>query len=377
MTVVEVAEMPALPPALPRRSYAGAVLGFVVFAALPVALAAWYYFSIAADRYVTGLRYAIRGGPGVEASDGASVQAMGLAAALSDGFILEDFLRSEAALAELENRLDLRLMLGRDGNDPVRDYDPAMAPEALLDFWNAALGLRFDVLTGITHLEVRLFRAEDSLVVAEALVEMLEGLVDRLSEQQQDEMLAYVNGEFAQAEERLRDTLDAIEAFRRRTLIVSPTEEAELNTATIAQLTQELTVLRVRLRTLLETVPNSPQIPRLREQVQSLEAQIANTRATVGGTSADGALTVQMTDFERLQNEYQIALDSYIATLGLQQQAQAQATLGRAHLVVFVPPRLPLTPTAPDRFVAVLKIGVAAFLLWLMGRILLAALRTP
>ncbi|MEM9762203.1 MAG: hypothetical protein AAF968_06805, partial [Pseudomonadota bacterium] len=75
--------------------------------------------------------------------------------------------------------------------------------------------------------------------------------------------------------------------------------------------------------------------------------------------------------------EYQIALDSYIATLGLQQQAQAQATLGRAHLVVFVPPRQALTATAPDRPVEVLKIGVAAFLLWVMGRVLLAALRTP
>ncbi|MEL6219939.1 MAG: hypothetical protein AAFR79_15975, partial [Pseudomonadota bacterium] len=53
-------------------------------------------------------------------------------------------------------------------------------------------------------LEVRLFHPEDSLAVAEALVSMLDALVDRLSEQQQNEMLAYVNGEYAQAERRLK-----------------------------------------------------------------------------------------------------------------------------------------------------------------------------
>ncbi|MEM7499348.1 MAG: hypothetical protein AAF371_15325 [Pseudomonadota bacterium] len=377
MTTLDGPMAATAPFELPRRSYGWAVLGFLLFVAVPVLAVAWYYYEVAANRYVSGLRYAIRGGQGVESAEAGSVQGAGFAAALSDGFILEDYLRSEAALADLEARLDLRAMLGRDGGDPVRAYDPAMPPEALLGFWNAALDLRFDVLTGITHLEVHLFRPEDSLAVANALVAMLDDLVDRLSEQQQNEMLAYVNGEFALAESRLRETLDAIEAFRRRTLTVSPTQEAELNSATIAQLTGELTALRVRLRTLIETVPNSPQVRRLREQVQSLEAQIANTRATVGGLEADSALPVQLTDFERLQNEYQIALDSYIATLGLQQQAQAQATLGRAHLIVFVPPRRALTSTAPARATEVLKVTVAVFLLWVMGRVFLAALRTP
>lgn len=364
---------------MPRRSYRWAYLGFIAFVLLPGALAAAYYWGYAADRYVTEMRYAVRGGESMDRGEGAQV-AIGtpsMAPAAADSFILEDYLRSEAAVAELETRLDLRSMLGRDGNDPVRRYREDLPREALLDYWNAALDLRFDVLTGITTLRVRLFRPEDSLAVATVLTEMLDALVDRLSEQAQNEMLAYVSGEYAAAEQRLRDALDAIEAFRRRTLTVSPTQEAELNSATIAQLTGELTGLRVRLRTLLETVPNSPQIPRLREQLGSLEAQIANTRAAVGGAASDSALPDQLTDFERLQNEYQIALDSYITTLGLQQQAQANATLGRAQLVVFVPPRAASAPTAPDRPAEVLQILGLALVLWIMARVLLASLRTP
>ncbi|MEO1469270.1 MAG: hypothetical protein AAFV86_09445 [Pseudomonadota bacterium] len=417
--------LPAL-TAVPRRSHLGAVAGFLLCVLLPAALAAGYWYGIATDRYVSELRYAIRGGPGLEMGESASGPAasLGLSAAGSDGFILEDYLRSAAAVEEVEAQLPLRQMLARDGEDPVRRFDPAMPTEALVDYWNAAIDLRFDVLTGITTLEVALYRAEDSLAVAEALVGILRALVDRLSERQQNEMLAYVDAEYATAETRLRDSLDAIEAFRRRTRTVSPTDEAALATSTIAQLTAELTSLTVRRRTLAETVPNSPQIPRLDEQMTSLRAQIASTRALAGGQdgrgesdaeagdprqgrawdsglgsgtpglghgqgagkgagiagtlgSVTGALPGQLTDFERLQNEYQIALDAYVATLGLRQQARAAATLGRVHLAVFVPPRAPVSAMGPDRAGSVATVGVIAFLLWVVGRILLASLRTP
>ncbi|MEO0959394.1 MAG: hypothetical protein AAFY66_13195, partial [Pseudomonadota bacterium] len=89
MTTVDAIPAAMPPLKMPRRRYVWAVLGFLLFAAGPALVAAWYYYEIAADRYVTGLRYAIRGGPGVENQDAGSVQGAGFAAALSDGFILE------------------------------------------------------------------------------------------------------------------------------------------------------------------------------------------------------------------------------------------------------------------------------------------------
>lgn len=392
----------------PRHARRGgwAILGFLVAVVLPTALAGFYWFAIAADRYVSQMRYSLRGGPALERGENTSnpIGTLGIASAGTDGFILEDFLRSHAALAELEAAVNLRAMLARDGADPVRRFDPRMPPEALLDFWNAALDVRYDVLTGVSEVSVALYRAEDAQAVAEMLVTVLRRLVDSLSERQQAEMLAYVDAEFAAAERRLRNSLDAIEAFRRRTLTVSPSDEAALNAATIAQLTASVTELTVRLRTLRETVPNSPQIPRLSEQIASLEAQIATVRARVGGRisapsrsgpsngfsggwsspgnnraegASDAALPDQLTDFERLQNEYQVALDAYVETLGLRTEARAAATLGKVHLAVFVPPQRAAMATGPDRLGETAFVGAVAFLLWVVGRILMASLRTP
>lgn len=363
------------------RSFFWPLAGFAAFVLLPVALAAAYYYLIAADRYVTEFRYAVRGGPASFGTDTDQVSvSMGAGAALqaaADSFILEQYLRSFAAFADVERHVPLREMLGRDGGDPVRRYSPTLPPEELIDFWNGALDVRFDVVTGITTVGVKLFRPEDSQAVAEALVEELGILVDRLSERARNEMLSYVEAEFTEAENRLRLSLDAIEGFRRENEIVSPTETAELGSTVIATLTAEITALRVRLRTLLQNVPNSPQIPVLTDRIASLEAQVAAERAALGGQSPGAPLPGQLSIFERLQSEYQIARDSYVATLDLRQKARANATLSMAQLVVFVPPRPAIWSIAPLRWLEVLIVFGVAFLIWLIGRILLASMRTP
>ncbi|MDT8345866.1 MAG: hypothetical protein RQ752_15675 [Thermohalobaculum sp.] len=369
-------------PAIRRRSFFWPVAGFAAFVLLPVALAAAYYYLIAADRYITEFRYAVRGGPGSFGTEADRISvSMGAGAALqaaADSFILEDYLRSYASFADVEARVpDLRARLGRDGGDPIRRYSPDLPPEELIDHWNGALDVRFDVVTGITTVGVAFYAPEDSLAVAQALVAELAILVDRLTEQARAEMLAYVEGEFAIAEDRLRAALDAIEAFRRENEIVSPTETAELGSTVIATLTSQITEDRVRLRTLMQNVPNSPQIPVLSDRIASLEAQVAVERAALGGHSADAALPGQLSVFERLQSEYQIARDSYISTLELRQKARANATLGMAQLVVFVPPRPAVWSTEPLRWLAVLIVLGAAFLIWLISRIMLASMRTP
>ena len=369
-----------LPP-LRRRSLSRAIFGFVLCVLLPGALAGVYYYHIAADRYVSEFRYAVRGGPASYGAEGDAVSvSMGAGSALmaaADSFILEEYLRSPAVLDELEARLPLREMLGRDGGDPVRSYRPDLPPEELLDFWAGAINVRFDVVTGITTVAVKLFRPDDSQAVATALVKLLGRLVDRLSERARTEMLAYVGAEFALAEDRLRSTLDSIEAFRRDNELVSPAETAELGTTVIATLTGELTELRVRLRTLLQNVPDSPQIRGVTDRIASLEAQLANERAALGGRDPGATLPDQLTTFERLESEYQIARDSYISTLEMQQKAKAQATLSMAELVVFVPPRAAITSTEPVRWLEVLLITGGAFLVWLIARIFVASLHTP
>lgn len=370
-----------LPPLkMARRSFFWPFVGFAAGVCVPALLAALYFYTIAVDRYVSEFRYAVRGGAIQEGSDdvggvlGAAASALQMA---GDSFILEDYLVSPAALADLEARVPLREMLDRDGDDPVRGYEPTIAPEELLEFWESAITVTFDVITGITTVTVSAYHPDDSRRIADALVEMLDRLVDQLSEEAQTEMLAFVDKEFATAETRLAQALAEIEDFRRRNRVITPEGEGETILTMIAQLTDQLTDARVRLRTLRQNVPNSPQISVLEKRIESLLAQISAERDSFGGGPADQFLPEQLNEYERLENQYQIARDTFVSTLELRQQAQANAELSRVQLVVFVTPRRPILSTMPIRWLEVLKYTGIAFAIWLVLRIFTASLRTP
>lgn len=374
--LVELPQRPRLAP----RSIRWPLLGFLLCVIVPTGLAAGYFWGIAVDRYVTELRYSIRGGAALGATDplGTALGATPGLAFAGDAYVIEDYLVSAQAITDLEARLPLREMLGRDGGDPLRGYDPNAPLEDLLVFWRNAIDVRFDVVTGITIVEVSAFAPDDAQLLGKALVDMMRVLVDQLSQEARTETLAYVDSEFSKAETRLTDASNAIEKYRRTNEVVSPTDEAQLGSSVIAQLTNTLTELRVRLRSLRQNTPNSPQIATVQDRIASLQAQIATERRRIGaGGDTGGALSGQLMDFERLQNEYAIAKENYVSTLQLRQQAQANATLNQVQLVVFVPPRLPHLAQAPDRPGEVMKIFGLAFVLWLVGRILLASLRTP
>lgn len=366
---------------LKPRPVLGALLGFAAAVLLPVALAAGYFYGIAADRYVTEIRYSVRSGAAMQRGEDSVGGALGSGAALvfaSDSFVLANYLRSREALLNVESVLPIREMLARDGGDPLRRFDINAPVEEVLPFWRAAVAPRFDALTGITTVEVTLFTAEDAEAVGVALVRELRRIVDSLSAEARAEMLAYVNSEFSAAARNLDSARDAIEAFRRANRVITPTEQVAIGAEIISALSSRLAERLIEMRSLRQQTPNSPRISAIQRDIRSIEEQLRIEIARRGGEENDGAdaLPGQLASFEELESRYQIARDMYISTLQLRQSAEANAALGRAELVVFVPPRGAVTATQPDRAMEVLQVFVAALLLWVIVRILLASFRT-
>ncbi len=359
--------------ALRPRSYRRAVLGFVLAVVLPTLLAAAYYGIVAADRYVTEFRYSVRGGAIMPGGEGGGVHGGAALVFAADSFVLENYLRSLAAIADLEEALPLRRMLAQDGGDFVRRFDPSAPVEELLPFWRAAVAPRFDVFTGITTVEVALFSPEDSNAVAQALVLQLRRIVDGLSAEARNEMLAYVQREFERAAADLDAVRERIEAFRRANQIITPTEQVAIGADIIAALSARLSANRVELRTLRQQTPNSPRIAALDRENRSLEDQLAAEFARRSG-EAGAALPTQITSFDALENDHQVARETYVAALQLRQQAEAFATLGRPELVVFVPPRPAMTAILPKRATEIAIVFAVSFAVWLIGRILWASL---
>ena len=362
---------------LKKRSFLGPILGLLLMVGAPAAAAIYYYYTIAVDRYVSEFRYSVRGGA-IMQNNGDIAGAIGGSAALvfaADSFVLEDYLVSVQAFEDIEKKLPLRQMLSKDGGDPVRAYDPDLPAEEMLPFWERAVDVQFDAITGITTARISFYAPEDSLAVARALVAELQRIVDGLTREARDDMLEYVNSEYALADAELNRARERIEEFRRANRTFSPDEEVSIDSGIISDLRGLISAKEVELATMLQQAPNSPTIRLIREEIESLNRQLAEVYDSRVGTGK-GAFATNLSEFEELQTQYEFARDTFIQTQNLRQQAQANATLNQAQLVVFVEPRTPTKSIDPDRPWEVALIVVFAFLIWVIVRVFMASLAT-
>jgi len=362
---------------LKKRSFLGPFLGLLLMVGAPAAAAIYYYYTIAVDRYVSEFRYSVRGGAMMQSS-GDIGGAIGGNAALvfaADSFVLEDYLVSVQAFEDIEKKLPLREMLSRDGGDPVRNYQPDIPAEEMLPFWERAVDVQFDAITGITTARISFYSPEDARAVAEALVAELQRIVNGLTREARDDMLEYVNSEYDLAEAELNSARAAIEAFRRANKTFSPDEDVSIDSGIISELRGLINAKEVELATMRQQAPSSPTIRLIREEIASLNRQLASVYESRDGTG-EGAFATNLAEFEELQTQYEFARDTYIQSQELRQQAQANATLNQAQLVVFVEPRTPTKSTDPDRLWEVALIVVFAFLIWVIVRVFMASLAT-
>src|SRR5499427_4668019 len=90
---------------------------------LPTLIAGVYYFAIASDLYLSEAKFIVRSPKQVQTSSiGALIQSTGLARAVDDTAVVEDFIMSRDAVRRLEQQDHLRGLFGRSEGDFVTRF---------------------------------------------------------------------------------------------------------------------------------------------------------------------------------------------------------------------------------------------------------------
>src|ERR1700738_1346902 len=96
---------------------------FWALVGLPTLVAGVYYFAVASDLYLSEAKFIVRSPKQVQASGiGALLQSTGLGRAADDTAAVQDFVMSRDAVRKLEQKNDLRTVLGRPGGDFVTRF---------------------------------------------------------------------------------------------------------------------------------------------------------------------------------------------------------------------------------------------------------------
>ena len=273
-TQLDWRRLPGLRPAereAEPASYAGMLIRRVgLFVLLPTAVVALYMFGIASDQYTASAQFAVRGN--VEPMEHAS---LGQFTALiqkhnsQDGYIVRDYIQSQAMVEELEKSIHISKMFSRPEADFWARFDPKEPIEELTKYWRKQTSADIDAISGVIRLNVRAFTPEDAVIIAREVVARAEVLINDISKRAQADMVAQAKADAATAEERLRKAHLALQSFRNKWGLIDPVKTAEGTLMTLTLLRKE----KIKLEGDLQVLRSSNLDERSRS-IQTAAAQL-------------------------------------------------------------------------------------------------------
>lgn len=344
----------APPPAPWRRWLTPALL------LLPTLFAILYYGVVASPLYVSQAQFLVRSGLKESNALGgisALLQLVGASHSHEDVYVVRDFLQSRDALRQIEARLDLSAMFHNTTLDPAVRYPSPLYPatqEGLYRYFRRHTAVYVDLDSGIAKLSVDGLRPADTRLLSLTMLELGEGLVNKLNTRMRASTIDLAEQEVTRAQKRRIDAEVALTAFRNRVLMLDPAKTATMVLDVIGKLAETEAETRAQISALRATAPTSPQLPPLIRRAAALHQQIADEQARMGG-GKDG-LAAKIATYEELVLEQGFSNSMLVQAMASLQAARNQARRQALFVERVVEPNLPTQPTEPHRIAWILTV---------------------
>ena len=371
--------MPSRSGAERRRRLSLGSLSFAAVVVLPMALAAVYYFLIAADQYVAEFRFALRSAEPAPAEFGGLLPLdVASAPAAADSYIVVQYIRSRAMVDDLGRTLDLRNIYATPLADWPARLHPPVSIEQLVDYWQGQVEAFFDPTISTVVVRVSAFTPDDALHLAQASLAASEALVNRLSARARRNAMLESATAVDEAERRLGTALSRLREFRDKAGLIDPSKAADASEALADRLLDALVRARTERSTLRQYLrDDAPTIKLLEARIAALAEQKRAVESGVTQTikTPSPPLSRVMGRYEELESERHFAENAYQHALEALDRSRLNADRQQVYIADFVSPRRPEEALYPRRVRALAIVFLVAFAVWAIGGLTVGSVR--
>ncbi len=362
-----------------RQGVRRLVLSALLFVFLPSLAAALYLLVWATPLYRAEARFAVeRGVSSARLALSGLAGALGSPDGLRDAFMLRDYILSSAMMQRLDTRLGYLDDFGGGRIDPLTRL--VTVPALGIDryhHYRRHVAVTIDVQSGLIGLAVEAPSAARAAEAARTILELAADELNRLSDEIYRDQMARMEAERDVAERALkaaRRDLLALQISRRE---LDPRETAAAIYARMREIDGRLDDLaRQRDVARMAGRPDNPALRRIGAEIAVLHRQRRALETRLAGRREKGApLNETLAAFDAAEARLALARQRWESVLASLEEARRAALADRRYLVVVAPPR---APPFPERLAAIrlsLFVFLALLVLFLLGRVFLAALR--
>jgi len=348
----------AVAVAAPRTRPPAYLLSFFALVVAPAFAAAVYFAFLASDQYVAETRFAVRSSQIETLGDKMKSALSSISVAIAtpvmsgqDAYIVATYIRSRAIVDDLTKTLDLRAIFRRPEADFWARLKDGASAEELLAYWQGMVSVYVDALSGVVTVDVRAFRREDALALAQAVTAASEALANSVSARARDDEMKRAESEVRRSEGKVVAALADLRAFRDKEGMIDPVSEATstgtLLTTALADKIKLQNNLFVATRAMSE---DAPTVQALKTRLEALDRQIDDLKSELTGAAAGGAsISGVLGRFEQLDLQREFAEKLYEMSQNDLERARQKAEAQNIYVSVFVPPALPQEAKYPQR----------------------------
>lgn len=344
---------------------------FLVMVVLPTLLAALYYGLIASDIYISESRFVIKSPDqkrGQVSTLANLVQTTGLSGGQEQTNEVLTFVRSRDALRALEKNVAVRDRFAHPQADALSRFPLPFSGssfESLFKYYGTMVEARMDSETSTAIIKVKGFTPQDAYRINRELLDLSEGLVNRLNGRAQSKGITEAQKQVELATQRARAARVALSQYRNSQALIDPTKQAGGVLEIANTLTAERAALQAQLDIMQRLTPRNPSIPALRNRIAAIGTQIASQDSRVVGSGS--GIASKLGGYENLLVEQEFATQSLNAANAALVQARAEAQRQQFYLERVVDPNLPDEPLLPKRFINVLIVFASAACLYFIA----------
>jgi capsular polysaccharide transport system permease protein len=338
-------------------------------------LATGYFTAIASYQYTSEARFVVRTPNQPQPSVVASLFE-GASGSESDTFSVHDYVLSRDALQELVKNDNLKELFARPEADFISRFPNFFSRpnfEHLYKYYLNHVDVDYNSTTGLSTLTVDMFRPEDAKLIATALIEASERLVNRLNERARINALKDSLKEVTEAQNKARDIAAQIAAFRNREVMLDPTKQSSSILQGVTDLQAKLTQTRTQIAELTQSSPNSPLLASERRRANAIEAQIDDALKRVAGS--DHSMVPKITVYDDLSLQRDFAERALASATTSLERARVDAQRQQLYLDLIVQPNSPDYPAYPRRVRSIAVVFASCLTLYTLARLLIAAAR--
>ncbi|MHC1999594.1 hypothetical protein ACYQR9_04045 [Methylobacterium sp. CM6241] len=375
-----------VPMPQPDHNWSYMLISFCIVVLLPLCLLGLYFLFLATPQYFAEFRFSVTevtpsagplGGGGSGGTTAAAVaSAMGghggpASGGTAQNFVVIDYLKSRQVVDELSQNVDIREIYSRPEIDWPNRFDRSRSAEHLVRYWNKMIWANFDPLTGLASVEIKAFRPDDALTIANQLVTLSETLVNKIAKRAEEDAVKFAEQEVVRAKAGLDKARAAMAEFREKEGVIDPIPSVVSgNTQLIGTLRGSVSQLEadydtIRRQNLSETAPS---VLALKSRVQAAREQLASVEREVSGSrSGRNVLAGVVARFEALDMDRQYAQAILLTSLQSLDRARASAAAQHLYLTPYVRPALPESAGGPRVFLSMVLGAVILAAIWFIG----------